>query len=489
MVGGTANGSFFAGGPSTTPPPGAPAFTSAASDTVPSGTAFTYSVTTTGTPTPAITLDTVSTLPSGVTLTDNGNGTATLAGTSAVAPGVYTFSIGASNGISPNATQAFTLTVTSAPAITSAASDTVPSGSAFTYSVTTTGSPTPAITLASGSTLPSGVTLTDNGNGTATLAGTSAVAPGVYTFFIGAANGVTPNATQAFTLTVTSAPAITSAASDTVAAGTAFAYSVTTTGTPTPAITLNTVSTLPSGVTLTDNKNGTATLAGTSSVAPGVYTFSIGASNGITPNATQAFTLTVTSAPAITSAASDTVPSGSAFTYSVTTTGTPTPAITLASGSTLPSGVTLTDNKNGTATLAGTSAVAAGVYTFSIQAANGITPNATQAFTLTVTKAPAFTSAASDTVPAGTAFTYSVTTTGTPTPTITLASGSTLPERGDADGQRERDGHLGRHLGGDGRDLHLQHPGGERDHPQRHPGLHADGDAGDEGPGHHQRRQ
>jgi uncharacterized protein YegP (UPF0339 family) len=123
-------------------------------------------------------------------------------------------------------------------------------------------------------------------------------------------------------------------------------------------------------------------------VAAGTYKFTIQAANGVTPNATQAFTLTVnqaTKAPAITSVASDTVTAGTAFTYSVTTTGTPTPTISLASGSTLPSGVTLTDNKNGTATLAGTSAVAAGTYKFTIQAANGVTPNATQAFTLTVT--------------------------------------------------------------------------------------------------------
>ena len=96
-------------------------------------------------------------------------------------------------------------------------------------------------------------------------------------------------------------------------------------------------------------------------------------------------TLAATAPPAITSAASDTVPAGSAFTFNVTTTGTPSPAISLASGSTLPSGVTLTDNGNGTATLAGTSLVAAAVYTFTIQAANGVSPNATQAFTLTVT--------------------------------------------------------------------------------------------------------
>ncbi len=272
------------------------------------------------------------------------------------------------------------------PAFTSGTSDTVPAGTAFTYPVTTTGSPTPAVTLASGSTLPTGVTLTDNGNSTATLAGTSSVAAGVYNFTIQAANGVSPNATQAFTLTVTKPPAFTSGTSDTVPAGTAFTYPVTTTGSPTPAVTLASGSTLPTGVTLTDNGNSTATLAGTSSVAAGVYNFTIQAANGVSPNATQAFTLTVTKPPAFTSGTSDTVPAGTAFTYPVTTTGSPTPAVTLASGSTLPTGVTLTDNGNSTATLAGTSSVAAGVYNFTIQAANGVSPNATQAFTLTVTQ-------------------------------------------------------------------------------------------------------
>jgi hypothetical protein len=108
----TASDSFFAGGPSTTPPSSAPAITSAASDTVPSGTAFTYSVTTTGSPTPAITLAPGSTLPTGVTLTDNKNGTATLAGTSSVLPRTYKFTIQAANGVTPNANQPFTLTVT-----------------------------------------------------------------------------------------------------------------------------------------------------------------------------------------------------------------------------------------------------------------------------------------------------------------------------------------------------------------------------------------
>ncbi|MGP0029245.1 MAG: putative Ig domain-containing protein [Acidimicrobiales bacterium] len=182
--------------------PAAPVLTSAADDITPTGSSFTYLVTTSGSPTPAITLAPGSSLPTGVSLTDNGNGTATLAGTSSVASGVYTFTIQAANGTNPDASQVFTLTVTGPPVFTSAASDTVPFGSPFSYTVTTMGGPTPAITLAPGSSLPTGVSVTDNGNGTATLAGTSSVASGVYTFTIQAANGLSPNATQSFTLTV-----------------------------------------------------------------------------------------------------------------------------------------------------------------------------------------------------------------------------------------------------------------------------------------------
>ena len=271
-----------------------PAFTSTSSDAVAAGTAFSFTVTTTGTPTPAISLDSGSTLPPGVTLTDNGNGTATLAGTSSVISGVYNFTIDAANGVSPNATQPFRLTETAPPAFTSTSSDAVAAGTAFSFTVTTTGTPTPAISLDSGSTLPPGVTLTDNGNGTATLAGTSSVISGVYNFTIDAANGVSPNATQPFRLTETAPPAFTSTSSDAVAAGTAFSFTVTTTGTPTPAISLDSGSTLPPGVTLTDNGNGTATLAGTSSVISGVYNFTIDAANGVSPNATQPFRLTET---------------------------------------------------------------------------------------------------------------------------------------------------------------------------------------------------
>ncbi len=69
-----------------------------------------------------------------------------------------------------------TLTENVAPAITSAASATSIVGAAFSFTVTTTGSPTPALTETGA--LPAGVTFTDNGNGTATIAGTPAAGSG-----------------------------------------------------------------------------------------------------------------------------------------------------------------------------------------------------------------------------------------------------------------------------------------------------------------------
>ena len=76
--------------------------------------------------------------------------------------------------------------------------------------MTTTGFPTAALTETGA--LPTGVTFVDNGDGTATLAGTPAAGTGgTYALTITAANGVLPDATQSFTLTVDQAPAITSA--------------------------------------------------------------------------------------------------------------------------------------------------------------------------------------------------------------------------------------------------------------------------------------
>jgi hypothetical protein len=184
------------------------------------------------------------------------------------------------------------------------------------------------------------------------------------------------------TFFVFAAPAITSADSVTMTAGTAGLFTVTSAGSPTPA--LMETGNLPSGVTFTDNGNGTATLSGAPAAgAGGVFDFTIKASNGTTPDASQAFTLTVDQGPAITSAGSKTFAVGTSGIFNVTTTGFPTASL-METGN-LPSGVTFTDNHNGTATITGAPAAnAAGTYPFTITAGNGTLPNASQNFTLTV---------------------------------------------------------------------------------------------------------
>jgi len=97
-----------------------------------------------------------------------------------------------------------TCSATQAPTITSANGTTFTTGALGSFTVTTTGSPTPSISETGA--LPGGVTFVDNGNGTATLSGTPAAGSATsYPLTITAANGVSPDASQSFTLTVNTA--------------------------------------------------------------------------------------------------------------------------------------------------------------------------------------------------------------------------------------------------------------------------------------------
>ncbi len=181
-----------------------PNFTSTNAATFAVGVPGSFTVTTTA----ATSVSMTGSLPSGVTFTDNGDGTATLTGTPAAgSAGSYPLTLTASNGVPPDATQNFTLTVDQAPAITSTNATTFTVGAAGSFTVTTTGSPVPGLSKAG--TLPSGVTFVDNDDGTATLAGTPAAGSiGTYALTLVASNGVPPDATQAFTLTVSVPPAV-----------------------------------------------------------------------------------------------------------------------------------------------------------------------------------------------------------------------------------------------------------------------------------------
>lgn len=101
------------------------------------------------------------------------------------------------------------VTFSIAPSITSPNNVTFVAGNPSSFAVTATGYPTPSITYTG--TLPSGITFTDNGDGTAVLAGVPAIgsAGGTYDLIFTAQNGIAPNATQNFTLAVDGPPAVT----------------------------------------------------------------------------------------------------------------------------------------------------------------------------------------------------------------------------------------------------------------------------------------
>lgn len=227
------------------------------------------------------------------------------------------------------------------------------------------------------------------------------------------------------------APTITSGSTTTFVFGRVSFFTVTTTGAPTPSITET--GALPTGVTFNDNGNGTATLQGTPSGTGGIggiYSLTITASNGVSPNASQAFRLVVDQAPSITSAVSTTFRIGVSGNFTVTTSGfSASSSTTLSFSGTLPTGISFLDNGNGTATLGGTPAAGtAGNYPITIFANNGVVPSAEQAFTLTVSQAGTTTLLSSSQNPSsfGQPVTFTATVAGSsPTGTVTFLDGVT----------------------------------------------------------------
>jgi hypothetical protein len=231
-----------------------------------------------------------------------------LSGTPAAGTGgTYPITLQASNGVLPNAAQTFTLTVDQAPAIISGSGTTFTVGTGGSFHVTATGYPASTFTVTGA--LPSGVTLSPGG----ALGGTPvANTGGVYNITITAGNGVLPNATQSFTLTVDQPPAITSPNNFTFTVGTAGSVTMTATGFPAPTFFAGT---LPSGLTLNAL---TGVLSGTPAAGTGgTYPITLQASNGVNPFATQNFTLRVQDFTISAGPTPQTISSGHTATYTI----------------------------------------------------------------------------------------------------------------------------------------------------------------------------
>lgn len=264
-----------------------------------------------------------------------------------------------------------TLTVIGiAPAITSSAPTTATVGTVYTYTIAATGTPAPTLSVSGN---PSWLSLSGN-----TLSGTPAMAGTVGPITLTASNGENPNAIQTFNIAVNPAPvapAITSTAPTTATVGTVYTHTIAATGNPVPALS---VSGNPAWLILSGN-----TLSGTPTAAGATGAITVTAHNGVSPNASQTFSITVNPAPvapAITSTAPTTATVGTVYTYTIAATGTPVPTLSVSGN---PAWLNLAGN-----VLSGTPTTAGATAAITVTANNGVNPDTTQTFSIIVNPEP-----------------------------------------------------------------------------------------------------
>jgi hypothetical protein len=225
-----------------------------------------------------------------------------------------------------------------APAITSASNTAFTYGLAGAFTVTATGVPSPS--LAEAGTLAGGVTFTDNGDGTATLAGTP-TATGTFPLSLTAHNGYGSDAAQNFTLTINRAQPTVSftGAPATAAYQSTFTVTATTNASTTATITASGACSITGNAVTMTAATGTCSLTATWA----------GDNNYLAASATQS-TTAIKANPSVTfTGAPATAVYGSTFTIASTTNASTKPTYTGTSGICTISGSTVT-MKSGTGT-------------------------------------------------------------------------------------------------------------------------------------------
>ncbi len=380
----------------------APEFTSAPVEEATEDMAYTYDVTAEDADAGDVLTITAPTAPAWLGLTDDGDGTATLSGTpSNTDVGDHAVTLSVEDDDGAVGTQSFTITVANvndAPEFTSTPVEEATEDVAYTYDVTAEDVDTDDVLTITAPTLSTWLTLTDNGDGTATLSGTPGsadVGDHAVELLVTDSGGLTD--AQSFTITVTNvndAPEFTSTPVEEATEDVAYTYDITAEDVDAGDVLTITAPTAPAWLGLTDNGDGTATLSGTPSnadVGDHAVLLHVEDSGGLTD--TQTFTITVANvndAPEFTSTPVEGATEDVAYTYDVTAEDVDAGDMLTITAPTLPTWLTLTDGGDGTATLSGTPGsadVGDHAVALLVEDSGGLTD--TQSFTITVIAAGA----------------------------------------------------------------------------------------------------
>jgi len=267
-------------------------------------------------------------------------------GTGVITPGNIAVTSGTAVSVSPVATTTYTLTVTGS------------SGAAATQALTVTVVAAPAITSFTAN--PATITTGQSANLTGVFAGgTGVITPGNLGATSGTAVSVSPTATTTYTLTVTNS------------VGTAVTMTATVTVVSAPAITSFAAN--PTTITAGGSSSLTAVFTGGAGViTPGNLAATTGTPVSVSPTVTTTYTLTVTNSV------------GTTVTMTATVTVDPAPTITSFTAN--PATITTGQSANLTGVFAnGTGIITPGNLPATSGTAVSVSPTATTTYTLTVT--------------------------------------------------------------------------------------------------------
>ena len=307
-------------------------------------------------------------LPAGLALSAAG----VLSGTP-TATGTFNFTVQVRDALSGTATRALSVNVVAAPAVTTAS---LPNGAltlAYSQTLAASGGTTPFTWSVSAGALPGGLVLSAAG----VLSGTP-TASGTFAFTVRAQDANTGFATRALSLTVLTAPSVSTTALQNGEVTVAYSQTLAATGGLAPYAWTVSVGALPGGLTLSNAGviSGTPTAAGTF-----VFTVQVRDANSVAT--TQGLSLTVLAVPAV---STTTLPNGQvavAFSQTLAVAGGTAPYTWSVSGGNLPGGLTL----SAAGVISGTP-TAAGTFNFTVRVRDANNVAATQALSVTVLPGP-----------------------------------------------------------------------------------------------------